>query len=115
MAQARHIGHCDLDRGYQPADRECDTSALTDASHGDSLGIYLRMRAHDFDCAHRIGNEAAIVIALRSENAACQKAGVLRIAAVGFGIRRIAFQPSASLTARVHYQMGITRATPEEP
>jgi hypothetical protein len=70
--------------------------------------------AGGFDGAHGVGEDAAVIIRGRVEQAAGHEAGVLRVAAGGLEVGRVAGLAVAALAARVHDQVGIAGAGPQQ-
>src|SRR5260370_3992107 len=112
MAEKGHIRQNCLDVGFKTAYRQRDTTALAPSNHSNTLRINGGMRSGCFDSTHSVGEDTAIIIGLRIENAASHEAGYLRIGAIWFAIGRITTTPGPARAARIHDQISKACATP---
>src|SRR5579859_1693724 len=115
MAEKGHIGQGCLDAGVKTAHRKRNPTPLAASADGDTLRIDGGMCSGCFDGTYGVGENAAIIIGMRIENAARHKAGDLRIGPVRLAIGCIAPAPGATLTACIHNKMRKAGAAPGKP
>jgi len=98
---------------HQAGDSEGDSTALAPTDDGDAP-IHCRVGSGRFDCADRVGQDATVIVLLRIEDAACHRAGAVRVAN-GCGVGRVSFLPIAPLASSVHHEVRVANGAPEWP
>src|SRR5258707_6888651 len=75
MAEERHIGHGYLKVGDQARYCQRDAAALAAAADGDALGINGGIRPDRLDGAHGVGEDTALVVRSRVQDASRHESG----------------------------------------
>ena len=92
--------------------RERQPSALAPAGDRDPRRVDRRVGADRFDRADRVGEDPAVVVRRRIEDAPGHEARVERQPR-RIGVGRVADGPLGALPARVHAEVGVARGRPE--
>ena len=104
-----------VDSWLQSADRNRDPTALAGPGHSNAIAIHGSMGARRFHRPYSIGENSPVIIGVRVKDSARHEAGVMRGRSLWFRIGGIPGGPGTALAARVHHQVGIPCAAPQQP